>query len=153
MRLINNDEPCEDRQTLWDETMETNHSNILSPAEVEFLKVEADDYGWYVWTDRTYPMIQALCGRHLMAANGDFKVVGANDTETQKACLVGHTSPRVGSLLRYFELIGLGRVAFRAVQGQSILRPGIAPLARRAPTMPRRPTPSQAEAHRSRQAR
>jgi hypothetical protein len=145
--------PAKTGKRFGDETMETNHSNILSPAEVEFLKVEADDYGWYVWTDRTHPMIQALCARHLMAANGDFKVVGANDTETQKACLVGHTSPRVGSLLRYFELIGLGRVAFRALQGQSILRPGNVPLARRAPTGPRRPVPSQAEAHRSRQAR
>jgi hypothetical protein len=135
-----------------DESMETNNSNILSPAEVEFLKAEADDYGWYVWTDRTQPMIQALCARHLMAANGDFKVVGANDTEAQKACLVGHASPRVGSLLRYFELIGLGRVAFRALQGQSILRQGIVPLAPRSPSIPRRPAPIRAEAHRSRQA-
>jgi hypothetical protein len=149
MRLINNDEPCADRGTLEDETMETNNSNILSPAEVEFLKVEADDYGWYVWTDRTRPMIQALCARHLMAANGDFKVVGANDTETQKACLVGHASPRVGSLLRYFELIGVGRVAFRALHSQPTFTAGSAPLAPRLPTIPRGPTSTQTEAHRS----
>ena len=87
-----------------------------------------------------------------MAANGDFKAVGANDTETQKACLILAIPPEGSSLASISESIGQGRVAFRALQGQSILRPRLAPLARRSPTLPRRPAPSQAEAHRSRRA-
>jgi hypothetical protein len=139
MRLINNNEPCADRVTLEDETMKTNYSDLFSPAELEFLKAEADDYGWYVWTDRTRPMILALCARHLMAANGDFKVVGTNDTEIQKACLVGHAPPKVETLLRYFELIGVGRLAFRALQSQPMFTAGSAPLVRRTPTIARGP--------------
>ena len=119
--------------------MTTHYSDIFSPAELEFLKAEADDYGWYVWTDRTRPMIRALCARHLMAANGDFKIVGTNDTEIQKACLVGHAPPKVGTLLRCFELIGVGRVAFQALQGQATSHAGSAPLVRRSPTIPRGP--------------
>ncbi|GLS20979.1 hypothetical protein GCM10007874_39960 [Labrys miyagiensis] len=108
--------------------MNKSYSKVFSPAELEFLSNEADQYGWYVWTERTGPVIRGLCARHLMAANGDFKVVSACDA--QGVCLVGHTQPKIGAMLRYFELIGLGRFAFQALRNaeDSIARAAPRPL-------------------------
>lgn len=49
-------------------------AQLFSAAEFRFLVKHADGYGWYASTAETRDLIQALCARGLMAANGDFKV-------------------------------------------------------------------------------
>ncbi|CAM5764130.1 hypothetical protein LMIY3S_01043 [Labrys miyagiensis] len=94
--------------------MQDNYSAIFSPEEIEFLRTSADEYGWYVWTDETRPMIETLCARRLMAANGDFKVVAKE--EHQRANLSGHGPRAADTVQRYYELIGAGRIAFHVLQ-------------------------------------
>lgn len=94
--------------------MQDTYSSIFSPEELDFLRAHADEYGWYLWTDETRPVIEALCTRRLMAANGDFKVVAKE--EHHRAHLSGH-GPRVADAVqRYYELIGVGRIAFHVLQ-------------------------------------
>jgi hypothetical protein len=95
--------------------MQNNYSHIFSPAELEYLKSGADDYGWYVWTDETRAIIEGLCARRLMAPNGDFKVISKSGE--RQANLAGHASPTL-DILRYYELVGLGRIAFQSVRNQ-----------------------------------
>jgi hypothetical protein len=94
--------------------MQDNNSAIFTAEELEYLRTGADEYGWYIWTEETRPIIEALCARRLMAANGDFKVVASQDH--MRANLSGH-GPRVAdAVLRYYELIGAGRIAFHVLQ-------------------------------------
>ncbi|GLS19583.1 hypothetical protein GCM10007874_26000 [Labrys miyagiensis] len=94
--------------------MPDTYSSIFTAEELEFLRANADEYGWYVWNDETRPIIEALCARRLMAANGDFKVVAKE--EHLRANLAGH-GPRVAdAVVRYYELIGTGRIAFHVLQ-------------------------------------
>jgi hypothetical protein len=94
--------------------MKEDYSAIFTAEEMTFLSSDADEYGWYIWTDETRPMIEALCARRLMAANGDFKVVGHE--ENHRANLTGQ-GPRVAdAVVRYYELIGTGRIAFHLLQ-------------------------------------
>jgi|EndMetStandDraft_6_1072998.scaffolds.fasta_scaffold753373_1 hypothetical protein len=106
--------------------MQDNYSAIFTPEEFKFLLSGADEYGWYIWTDETRPIIEALCARRLMAANGDFKVVASE--EHRRANLSGHGPRAADSVLRYYELIGVGRIAFHVLQHR---RPAMvaAPLA------------------------
>jgi hypothetical protein len=94
--------------------MQDNYSAIFTAQELEFLRTGADDYGWYIWTDETRPLIEGLCARRLMAANGDFKVVSNHDH--QRANLSGHGPRAADAVLRYYELIGAGRIAFHVLQ-------------------------------------
>ncbi len=94
--------------------MQDSYPAIFTSEELEFLRTGADEYGWYVWTEETRPMIEALCARRLMAANGDFKVMAKD--EHRRANLSGH-GPRVADTVqRYYELIGAGRIAFHVLQ-------------------------------------
>jgi hypothetical protein len=102
--------------------MQNNYSHIFSSAELKYLKTEADEYGWYVWTETTRPIIEGLCARRLMAANGDFKVIGKPGE--RHANLAGHASPAHDTILRYYELVGVGRIAFQALRnGPEASRP------------------------------
>ncbi|MDZ5451737.1 hypothetical protein [Labrys sp. ZIDIC5] len=105
--------------------MKESRAAVFSVEELEFLRTQADDYGWYVWTEETRPIIEGLCARRLMAANGDFKVVPKDGQH--RANLEGHAPRAADAMLRYYELIGAGRMAFHMVQH---LRPAItaAPL-------------------------
>ncbi|MDQ0391092.1 hypothetical protein [Labrys monachus] len=82
--------------------------NVFSPSEIGFLESKADKFGWYVFTDETRAMIQGLCARGLMAANGDFKVSPRTDA-------AGHGEHGEGKP-RYYELVGKGCLAFRALR-------------------------------------
>lgn len=94
--------------------MQESQSAIFSAEELDFLRTQADDYGWYVWTEETRPMIESLCARRLMAANGDFKIV---PREGQRhANLDGHAPRMADTMLRYYELIGAGRIAFHVIE-------------------------------------
>lgn len=94
--------------------MKESHAAVFSVEELEFLCTQADDYGWYIWTEQTRPMIEALCARRLMAANGDFKVVPKDGQH--HANLEGHAPRTADTVLRYYELIGAGRIAYHMVQ-------------------------------------
>ncbi|WP_448951609.1 hypothetical protein [Labrys neptuniae] len=94
--------------------MQESHAAIFSAEELEFLSTHADDYGWYLWTDESRPVIEALCARRLMAANGDFKVVPKEGEH--RANLEGHAPRAADLVLRYYELIGAGRIAYHRVQ-------------------------------------
>jgi hypothetical protein len=104
--------------------MKNNTSDIFTFEEIEFLKKEADDYGWYAWTNETRSIIESLCARRLMAANGDFKVIPRGHVN-----LVGHASRGAEAIVKYFELIGEGRIAFHALHhGEAetpIWQPGV----------------------------
>lgn len=94
--------------------MKESQSAIFSAEELEFLRTQADEYGWYVWTEETRPMIETLCARRLMAANGDFKIV-PRDGE-HRANLEGHVPRAAETMLRYYELIGAGRIAYHVIE-------------------------------------
>jgi hypothetical protein len=94
--------------------MKESRAAVFSVEELEFLRTQADDYGWYVWTEETRPIIEGLCARRLMAANGDFKVVPKDGQH--RANLDGHAPRAADAMLRYYELIGAGRMAFHMVQ-------------------------------------
>ncbi|MDT3380791.1 hypothetical protein ACETRX_00510 [Labrys portucalensis] len=94
--------------------MKESRAAVFSVEELEFLRTQADDYGWYVWTEETRPIIEGLCARRLMAANGDFKVVPKDGQH--RANLEGHAPRAADAMLRYYELIGAGRMAFHMVQ-------------------------------------
>ncbi|MDQ0392793.1 hypothetical protein [Labrys monachus] len=101
--------------------MPIDYLNIFSPDELEYLNAAADDYGWYVWTDETRSIIEGLCARRLMAANGDFKVIRkAND---RRAHLAGEVPRTAASITRYYELIGEGRIAFHALRNRQVGKP------------------------------
>jgi hypothetical protein len=104
--------------------MQDEYSTIFTTEELEFLLASADDYGWYVWTDETRPMIETLCARRLMAANGDFKVVSKE--EHPRANLNGHGPRAADTVLRYYELIGSGRIAFHVLQHRRPVMTGAA---------------------------
>ena len=96
-------------------------SNIFSPEELEYLNMAADDYGWYVWTDDTKSVIEGLCARRLMAANGDFKVI--RKVNERRAHSVGEVPRPAASITRYYELIGEGRLAFHALRQRQAGKP------------------------------
>jgi hypothetical protein len=98
------------------EIMQNDYSNVFTLTELDYLRTEADDYGWYVWTEESRPIIEALCTRRLMAPNGDFKVVGYGGEAN--ASQAGHGTWIKGTVSRYFELIGVGRIAFHALNKQ-----------------------------------
>jgi hypothetical protein len=100
---------CQQREAI----MQNRSGDIFSSAEIEYLKNEADSFGWYVWTEESKPIIEALCTRRLMAANGDFKVQAfrSSGPAAPLAASVGE-SGRSATMARYFELIGAGKVAF-----------------------------------------
>jgi len=101
--------------------MQKDYSQIFSPAELEYLNNAADDYGWYVWTNETKSIIEGLCARRLMAANGDFKVL--NKQNARLAHSVGEIPRTAASITRYYELIGEGRIAFHALRNRQTGKP------------------------------
>jgi len=95
--------------------MPDSASGIFSAEELAYLRAEADDLGWYVWTPDAAPIIDGLCSRGLMAANGDFKVagfVGGIPLDLAARVSSGKASPTA----KYFELIGPGKAAFYAIR-------------------------------------
>jgi hypothetical protein len=106
--------------------MQKDYTSIFSPVELEYLNSEADDYGWYVWTSETRSVIEGLCARRLMAANGDFKVIRKGNE--RRANGIGEIPRTAASITRYYELIGEGRIAFHALRlGQSGKPVGVTP--------------------------
>jgi hypothetical protein len=89
--------------------MHGSASGPFSAEELAYLRSEADDFGWYVWTPDAAPIIEALCARGLMAANGDFKIAG-------------FASGRASPSAKYFELIGAGKAAFIAIRAADDLQ-------------------------------
>jgi len=98
-----------------------DYSKIFSSAELEYLNAAADDYGWYVWTDETRSIIEGLCARRLMAANGDFKVI--RKANERHAHSIGEVPRSAASITRYYELIGEGRIAFHSLRQREAGKP------------------------------
>jgi len=108
-------------RNLTPEAARSLSDGVFSTAELHFLEKHADSYGWYASTDDTRDLIQALCARGLMAANGDFKVRGRRSGPF----LGRDRKQRPGENPRYYELIGQGCLAFHALHGDACdtLRP------------------------------
>lgn len=85
----------------------------FTPEEVDFLKTAANERGWYLYSENARPIIDGLCERGLMAANGAFKMIEQADPAVTR--IAGIEVPHAGKLVSYYCLIRFGNTAFRSL--------------------------------------
>jgi hypothetical protein len=87
---------------------------VFSDEELEFLRTNANERGWYLYSENARPIIDGLCERGLMGATGAFKPIDKGETIS----LFGVKTVPLMELVSYYALIRYGKTAFRELEAR-----------------------------------